>query len=617
MPRYGRVRFMDENAPAPKITKKMFKRILKYFIPYWKHMAVAVTAILATAILGLIPPILIKNIIDQALPHRDLKLLTIYILSSIGITILLGFIGVGQTYINTWIANHIIFDMKNQMYDHLEYMSLSFFSSAKPGEIMTRMTSDIDGVQDIFNTTVVNLLSSIFILITTCVALFAMNWKLAILGLCILPMFVIPTRKVGKRRWKIASESQKKISELNDIIEENFSISGSILMKIFTREKDEYNNFKKTNEEVTKLQIKESLAGRWFIMTISIYTTIGPMLIYFYGGYLFIRGELSIGSIIAFVSLLTRMYGPATSLSNIHIDITRSFALFERIFEYFDNSQEITDRLGAREMTHISGKVQFKNVCFSYAKRGYSSSESELKTSDTEPLHDTLNNISFTVEPGTMAALVGPSGAGKTTITNLIPRLYDVTGGSISIDGIDIRDMTLQSLRRQIGIVMQEPYLFNGSIRENLLYARKNASEDELIAVCKASYIHDFIMSLPDKYDTIVGNRGIKLSGGEKQRVSIARVLLKNPSIIILDEATSSLDSVSEEYIQKAMVPLLKGRTSFVIAHRLSTILSADKILVVENGKIVESGKHEELLKKEGLYKELYDTQFKTQLQQS
>lgn len=613
MPGFGRVRFIDETAPAPKINKKIFKRILKYFVPYWKHLIIAVTAILAVAILGLIPPILIKNIIDQALPHKDLRLLSIYILSSIGVTVLLGFIGVGQTYINTWIAKRIVFDMKNQMYDHLEYMSLKFFSSAKPGEIMTRMTSDIDGVQDIFNTTVVSLLTSIFILITTGIALFAMNWKLAILGLFILPMFVIPTRKVGKRRWKIASESQKKISELNDIIEETFSISGSILMKIFTREKDEYNNFKKTNEEVTKLQIKESLAGRWFIMTISIYATIGPMLIYFYGGYLFIHGELSIGSIIAFVSLLTRMYGPATNLSNVHIDITRSFALFDRIFEYFDKEQEITDKPDAREINIMKGQVQFKNVHFSYNLKE-SSSESGCDTAGSVPLHETLKDINFTVEPGTMAALVGPSGAGKTTITNLIPRLYDVTGGSVSIDGIDIRDMTIQSLRRQIGIVMQEPYLFNGSIRENLLYGKKDAAEDELITACKAAYIHDFIMSLPDKYDTIVGNRGIKLSGGEKQRVSIARVILKNPSIIILDEATSSLDSVSEEYIQKAMVPLLKGRTSFVIAHRLSTILAADKILVMESGNIVESGKHEELLKKEGLYKDLYDTQFKTQL---
>jgi len=592
----GKLRFADENIEMPKVTKKMLSRILSYFIPYWTRMLLVVGCIIVTSILGLVPPLLIKNIIDKALPQKDLKLLSLFIFVSIGITIILGLLQVAQSYLSIWISKHIMMTMKNQMYSHLQRLSLNFYSAAKPGEITTRLTSDIDGIQDIFNLTFVNALSSIFVLISTALVLVTMNWKLALVGMIILPTFIFPTRKVGKLKWKIATKSQEKISDLNQIIQETFSISGAILTKIFTKEKDEYKKFEHTNQEVASLQIRESLVGRWFRMTISTFISIGPMLIYFYGGYLFIKGEISIGSIIAFVALLGRLYSPVSQLSNIHIDVTRSLALFVRIFEYFDQKQEIVDKRDALSLEMIKGKVDFKKVHFSY--------NSEVKV---------LEDISFSVEPGTMVALVGPSGAGKTTITNLIPRLYDVIAGSIKIDDQDIREVTLESLRKQIGIVMQEPYLFNDTIEENLRYGKSDATEEEIIMACKAAYIHDFIMMLPENYQTMVGNRGIKLSGGEKQRVSIARVILKNPRIIILDEATSSLDSVSEEYIQKAMVPLLSNRTSFVIAHRLSTILASDQILVIENGIVAELGKHEELINKEGLYKQLYETQFKSQ----
>jgi ATP-binding cassette subfamily B protein len=598
MGRMGKMGFPNEKLVMPKITKKMVFRILKYFKPYWRQMIIALISIIITSILGLVPPILIKNIVDKALPEKNMKLLTLYILSSIATTVALSLLRVGQSYLNTWISKHIILNMKNEMYDHLQHMSLSFFSAAKPGEIITRITSDIDGIQQIFNSTIVNLLSSIFVLIFTAVALISMNWKLAILGMIVLPLFILPTKKVGKIRWKIASNSQEKIGELNQVIQETLSISGAILSKIFTKEKDEYEKFEKLNEEVTKLQLKESVVGRWFFMTIDVFTTIGPMFIYFYGGYLFIQGELSIGSIIAFVTLLTRLYRPVTDLSNIHIDVTRSFALFDRIFEYFDHKQEIVDKLGAKELDIIKGKVEFDKVSFSYNSKV-----------------TVLKDISFSVNQGQMIALVGPSGAGKTTITNLIPRLYEASTGSIKIDGFDVKDVTLESLRKQIGIVMQEPYLFNDTIEANLRYGKKDATEEEMISACSAAYIHDFIMSLPEKYKTVVGNRGIKLSGGEKQRISIARVILSNPRVIILDEATSSLDSVSEMYIQKAMVPLLNNRTSFVIAHRLSTVLAADQIFVIDNGVVAEIGRHEELIEGEGLYKMLYDTQFKGQLE--
>ncbi|MGG7058887.1 ABC transporter ATP-binding protein [Clostridium nigeriense] len=590
----GKMRFAREEDKDIKITKEILFRIFKYFKPFWKQMILAIVLLFIVSVLGLVIPIMTKNIIDKALPERSMYLLVIFILACIGATVLKELVSVGQNYINTWISKHIIYNMKNEMYEHLQHMSMNYFSLSKPGEITTRMTSDIEGIQDIFKTTIVNALSGILTLVTTMVALFAMNWKMAILSMLILPVFILPTRRVGKYRWKIALESQEKLAELNQLIQETLSVSGATLMKIFTKEKESYEEFECTNKKVINLQIKETLAGRWFFMTMSVFTTLGPMIIYLYGGYLFMQDKMSIGEIVAFVALLDRLYKPVTQLSNIHIDVTRSLALFQRIFDYFDMEEESRDREDAINLEKVNGNIDFKDVCFSY-KKG----------------QEVLKNINFSIEPGTMTALVGASGVGKTTVTNLIPRLYEVSKGCVKIDGHDTRDITLESLRRQIGIVMQEPYLFNDTIEANLKYGKEDATYEEIVEACKAAYIHDFIMSLPDNYKTIVGNRGIKLSGGEKQRISIARVILKNPKIIILDEATSALDSVSEMYIQKALIPLLKGRTSIVIAHRLSTILSADNILVFEDGKIIQSGNHKELLDEGGLYKKLYDTQFR------
>ena len=590
----NKMRFASEDDKEVKISKEILVRILKYFNPFWKQLLLAIILLFIVSLLGLIPPIMTKNIIDKALPQKSMYLLIIYILACIGATVLKELVSVGQNYINTWISKHIIYNIKNNMYDHLQRMSMNFFSLSKPGEIITRMTSDIEGIQDIFKTTVVNALSSILTIVTTMVALLSMNYKLAIISMIILPVFILPTRKVGKYRWKIALDSQRMLGELNQLVQETLSISGSTLMKIFTKEKDAYNQFENTNKKVIKLQIKESLAGRWFFMTMSIFITLGPMIIYLYGGYLFMQDKMSIGEIVAFITLLDRLYRPVTQLSNIHIDVTRSLALFQRIFDYFDMEEEKGDKINAKDLKDIKGYIEFNNVSFSY-KNGL----------------EVLHNINFSIEPDTMTALVGASGVGKTTVTNLIPRLYEISEGSIKIDEIDIKDVKLHSLRSQIGIVMQEPYLFNDTIEANLRYGREDATDEEIIEACKSAYIHDFIMSLPEKYKTIVGNRGVKLSGGEKQRISIARVILKNPGILILDEATSSLDSVSEMYIQKALVPLLKGRTSIVIAHRLSTVLSADNILVFEDGRVVQSGKHEDLLVEGGLYKKLYDTQFK------
>ena len=591
---FNKMRFQSEEDKEVKITKDIVLRILRYFKPFWKQLLLAVTLLFMVSLLGLVPPMMVKSIIDRALPQKSMYLLVVFIIVCIGVTALLQIVSVAQTYISTWISKHIIYNMKNEMYKHLQHMSMHFFSVSKPGEVITRMTSDIEGIQEIFNSTVVNAISSVLTIATTVVVLLSMNWRMAILSMIILPIFIIPTRKVGKYRWKIAKNSQQKLEELNQLIQESLSVSGAILMKIFTKEKDEQVLFESINKEVISLQIKESLAGRWFFMTMSIFTTLGPMLIYLYGGYLFMHDRISVGAIVAFVALLDRLYRPVSQLSNIHIDVTRSFALFQRIFDYFDLEEESKDKIDAVKLDKVDGRIDFENVNFSYQK-GF----------------EVLHNINFSTEQGTMTALVGASGVGKTTVTNLIPRLYEVSSGNIKIDGCDIRELSLNSLRMQIGIVMQEPYLFNDTIAKNLRYGRENVTQEEMIEACKAAYIHDFIMTLPDKYETIVGNRGIKLSGGEKQRVAIARVILKNPRILILDEATSSLDSLSEMYIQKALVPLLTGRTSIVIAHRLSTILAADNILVFDKGRIAQSGKHEDLLSQGGLYKQLYDTQLR------
>lgn len=546
-----------------------------------------------SAVLGLLPPILIQHIIDRALPDKNLRLLVLLVLASLTTTVVSGLLGVVQNYLNSFISQNIVHDMKNQMYRHLQGMPLQFFSGVKQGEVITRMTSDIAGIQGVFNSTIVNFASNLFILTTTAATLFIMNWKLALLGILVVPLFIMPTRKMGNVRWKLAKETQEKISEQNQIIQETLSLSGYMLMKLFTKEDTELANFRTVNAQATRLQIRESMAGRWFMLVLTTFTSIGPMLIYLYGGYLFIQGELTVGAIITFVALLGRLYGPVMQMTNLYVDVNRSVALFERIFDYFDMDPLIVDSPLALPSSAEGQDIVFENVNFAY-----------------QPDKPALQGISFTAAAGSLTALVGPSGAGKTTITSLIPRLYELDSGVIRIGGKDIREFTLHSLRSQIGLVTQDTYLFNGTIKENLLYASAGATEAEMIAACEAAYIHDFIMKLPEGYSTVVGNRGIKLSGGEKQRISIARVLLKNPPVIIMDEATSSLDTVSEFYIQQAMHQLLLGKTSIVIAHRLSTIMAADTILVVQDGAIVESGQHDSLLADNGMYRDLYNKQF-------
>ncbi|NLL88418.1 MAG: ABC transporter ATP-binding protein [Firmicutes bacterium] len=594
-PGMGRfMRLSREDLPRAKVTKELLLRIGKYYKPYWKQIVITLLAVAVGQLLSLVPTMMTKNIIDVALPERDLGLLARFALLSFGATFVLGLMGVGESYLNTWVSKQIICDIRNNMYNHLQYMSMRFFSNTKIGEIMSRLNNDVNGIEMVFSGTVIRIVRNFSTLVFITVTLISMNWKLSILALFIVPMFVAPTRRVGRTRWRIAAQTQAKLAELSSIIQETLNVSGAMLVKISTRERDEYKKFSQINREISRLQIRESVAGRWFRMVIQIFTHLGPVLIYFYGGYLYIQDELTVGAIVTFVAFLHRLYGPIGDLTSVHIEISRSMALFERIFEYMDLKHEITNAPDAVEMPQIKGRIEFENVYFSYTDE-----------------QETLKDINFTIEQGQMTALVGLSGSGKTTITYLLARLYDPASGTIMIDGFDIRDVKIESLRRQIGIVTQDTYIFNASIRENLFYSKPDASDSEIKQACKIANIHDFIMTLPEEYDTIVGERGTKLSGGEKQRLSIARAILKNPRIIILDEATSSLDSLSERLIQDAIKPLLAGRTSIVIAHRLSTIIAADQILVMDQGMIVQRGTHEQLLEHPGLYRELYEKQFK------
>jgi ATP-binding cassette subfamily B protein len=589
----------EEKANRPKITVDLLKRIGSYLLPYWKQMVFVLLAIIVSSIFGILPSILTGRIIDDGLYGRNLNVLVILILASLGVTILSNLIGVLQNYLNTWIAQHISFDMRNKMFAHLQSMSHRFFTSNKQGDIITRMTSDISGVQRVVTNTLTSIISNVITLVVALIAMYRMNWLLATVAIVIVPLFTIPTRRVGKTRWKLTRQSQECNDEINGILNETLSVSGQLLVKLFTNEKYEYEKYEKANRRMVKLNIKESLVGRWFGVVINTLTTIGPMLIYFVGGLLMIKydRDLTVGDISVMVALLSRMYMPVNMLLNIQVEVTRSMALFTRIFEYFDMPVEIKNSPDAITPSSVKGTLKFDNVHFHYIKE--------------KPV---LKGISFELKEGKSIAIVGPSGAGKSTIINLIPRIYDVVDGQILLDGMDIRKLDLSFLRKNVGMVTQDTYLFNGTIRDNLLYAKFDATEDEIKKACIKANIHEFIMAQPEGYDTIVGNRGLKLSGGEKQRLSIARVILKDPAILIFDEATSSLDSISENLIQEAIEPLIKQRTSIVIAHRLSTIMAVDEILVISDGHVVEKGTHNELVSRGGIYSELYETQFRRAL---
>ncbi len=572
-----------------------WRRMATYFRPYWRQEALIVAAILVASVLGQLPPLFTKWIIDGAIAHKSLHLLFMLVGGMVASALIASAIGAWQGYLNSYVGEGIMRDMRDALVRHLHGMSLSFFTATKTGEIMNRVSSDVDAIDNVVTGTFVTIVTNVAIIATTLLAIFLLDWRLALLSLLVVPLMVIPLGPVGRTMFNVRKRTREQRDHIESLLQETLSLSGVTLMKSFVRERQEAARFHEAGTDLMHLEIRLALVGRWFIALVGALVIIGPAIVWLFGGWLAISQGLGVGTIVAFVAYLARLYGPASALVGVQVQLVSAFAVFERIFDYLDMTPEAPQNTDALELGSARGDIRFEDVTFGYI-----------------PERPVLNGISFHARPGELVAFVGPSGAGKTTIMQLLPRFYDPQAGRVLVDGYDVRDLTLASLRRNIGIVTQETYLFHATIAENLRYGNPAASDEDLLKACKAANIYDVVVGLPEGLATVVGERGHKLSGGERQRIALARVLLKDPRILILDEATSSLDSTSERLIKEALVPLMRGRTSLVVAHRLSTVLRADVINVVDGGRIVESGKHAELLARAGLYASLYTAQFFT-----
>jgi ATP-binding cassette subfamily B protein len=625
------IAFDESKTKDARIDRQLLRRIFGYARPYLFAVSMVLVTIIAVSLLGLLPPLLYQQLIDHALPQGDVRLLNLLALGLFAVPLLNGLIGVVQRHYSARAGEGIIYDLRREMYGHLQNMSLRFFTNTRSGEIISRFNSDVVGAQNAITGTIPEIVTNVVTLVSTLAVMLAIEWRLALLSVVVLPLFLLPARRVARIFRTIRRTAMDLNADMSNQISETLSVNGALLVKTFGRETDEHRRYAQVAGNVRDIGIRRAQVGQLFFMGLGLAGAIGTALIYWYGGHLVIGGAMSAGTIVAFAAYLTRLYGPISALTNVQVEFVTSLVSFERVFEYLDIPVEIQDRPNAVTLDAVQGRIEFDHVYFHYAPPAAAGSagsspasngtgaretgvanEEGQETAAPAPRH-ALEDIAFHIEPGQLVALVGPSGAGKTTITYLLPRLYDPSSGSIRIDGHDLRDVTRASLAQQVGMVTQETYLFHDTIRANLLYARADATQAELEAACRAANIYQMIAGLPDGFDTTVGERGYRLSGGEKQRLAIARVILKNPRILVLDEATSHLDSQSEALIQAALEPLFEGRTSVVIAHRLSTVLAADKILVLDKGRIVEQGTHAELLAQRGLYAELYETQFREQ----
>ncbi|MHB8778672.1 MAG: ABC transporter ATP-binding protein [Anaerolineales bacterium] len=635
---------MRQGDEKPKVTRELLLRVLAYAKPYWWQIGGMLLTILASSALSVVSPLIFRQLIDNILPNKDLNKLVIFALALLLVPLLNGGISVVQRKLNATVGEGVIYDLRVALFVRLQRMSLRFFTNTKVGELMSRLNNDVVGAQNAISNTIVGIITNIIQGAAILIVMLTLEWRLTLGSVFVLPLFYLIARRLGQRLRTIAREAMDLNAQMNAHMNETLNIGGALLVKLFGRANEEGDRFRQRAAGVRDIGIQRAFIGSSFFVMIGLVSAVGTALVYGFGGWLVIQNKFTVGTIVAFGSYLGTLYGALQGLAGAPVEFSTSMVSFERVFEIIDLPQDIEEKKDALVLRDAKGELAFENIDFKYSinenimlsevkrygsmanvtavmsltektkgKDGMKDAESIVGEADAKSQARVvaLEGISFTAAPGQLVALVGPSGAGKTTLTYLIPRLYDPTSGVIRIDGHDLCDVTLDSLAATIGMVTQETHLFHDTIRTNLTYAKMDATQTEIETAARAANIHDFVMGLPDRYDTTVGERGYRLSGGEKQRVALARVILKNPRILVLDEATSSLDSESEALIQDALKRVMAGRTSIVIAHRLSTILAADLILVMDRGRIVERGTHDQLLAMGGLYSQLYETQFR------
>ena len=603
----------DKDAVAGiSLTAGLTRRVWRFSRSYHPRVAGFLAIIVGEALLGLLPPLLIRQIIDHSIPSHDRAQVTVLAAVMIGAAVLSAGLSLGERWLSAAIGEGLIFDLRSRLFDHVQRMPIAFFTRTQTGSLISRMNNDVIGAQRAVTQTLGSVVSNVVVLITTLVAMSFLEWRLTLLALVLLPLFVIPAKRVGRRLAGITREGFDLNASMNTTMTERFNVSGALLVKLFGRQEDEQRGFTERAGRVRDIGIRSAMYGRVFLTSLTLVGAVGAAVIYLVGGHLVISGTMSVGTLVALGVFVTQIYNPLTGLTNARVDLMSAFVSFDRVFEVLDAPNPIVDRPDASELVDPVGRIVLDDVWFEYS----SGAEVSIPSLESDAQHATsdraggpvLRGIDATIEPGQLVALVGPSGAGKTTLSQLLPRLYDVTSGAIRVDGHDVRDLTQTSLRAAFGVVSQDPHLFHDSVAANLRYARPEATDAELEAACRAARIHDTVAAMPDGYLTVVGERGHRLSGGEKQRLAIARMLLRDPAVVVLDEATSSLDSENEAAVQAALAEALRGRTAIVIAHRLSTITGADQILVLDEGQLVERGRHAELYAAGGLYADLYRT---------
>ena len=577
-----------ERPADPAVRRANFRRIVRLFRPYRRRLALVSALIVVSAGVGVVSPFLLREVLDVAIPEEDVGLLTILVAGMVAIPIVTGVIGVWQTLLSNQVGQSVMHDLRTQVYRHLQRLSLAFFTRTRTGEVQSRIANDIGGIENVVTSTATSVLSNVTTVLATVVAMVLLDWRLAAFALALLPLFVWLTKRVGAQRKKVTAERQASLADVSAIVQESLSVSGILLGKTMGRTDDLAERFSAESERLAELEVRSRMTGRWMMAAIQTTFAVMPALVYWFAGFTIAQGSatITIGTVVAFTTLQTRLFFPIGSLLNVQLEVQSSLALFDRIFEYLDQEVDVVE--GTSTLERPRGEIALDRVWFRYDDAAW-----------------TLQDVSFVVPPGTKTALVGETGSGKTTCAYLVARLYDATEGTVTIDGVDVRDLTFESLAATVGVVSQETYLFHATVRENLRFAKPDATDEEVEEAARAAQIHELVATLPDGYDTVVGERGYRFSGGEKQRMAIARTILRNPPVLVLDEATSSLDTQTERLVQEALERLSEGRTTIAIAHRLSTVRDADQIVVLDRGRVVEIGTYAELLARGGRFAEL------------